>query len=663
MGACCSLKKASNQTKFQRKTTKEVSINPLSSLLANIFPPNSPSNLPNSLISLKDHLDAHPEDTIPCLTALHNKAKTALNALHPEDIPILQTILKAAESLLSLEPLQVMSIIYEIAGKCVKSPLYLQLRGDLYDTLERSSQGDFEEIGVLSDSFLAGLMLFCKQSPAQIVPRDIAQLGLLITTAHSSLLPETYAQKWEPLLAFLLERLKQDAKGVDFALIQQEKQLLITIYKGIATTDKAAHTLCLRLIGVIDKCEGWGEYSNATLEVFLLTVAKNNPRLTSQLLKLLLSTLPFRVYKGKIEEITAITDHTIAFLKAVKEQIATLTYTSTLLTAFLSLFSLPELHNSAEVLLTQWSRRTDIQSCLRILSELSQQNSPQAHVCLSSLKQCIRPRILKDWDTHIFCENWNQLLSDIINKSTRNGYLLTLHLADFVINVLGDEIRVRVNDVLMLCKIALSLLETLNSEMTANWLKTCKYCSQIWQNLAGLKLETLRNGLLKIVRKLQELAEQTDSIPVQVSLVVMMLVLAHNIGKNYDMQSLLDFATQSGKDLAVLGVYSRLFELNMWEELYDSPSFLFHKSDLSSFQVLTSRVFISPAPLRLPGFDSSLSREGTLALLKESYDPLEALQSDRSDFSPLSAGDVKFVFNGGELKAESGTTGVESAIR
>ena len=146
-------------------------------------------------------------------------------------------------------------------------------------------------------------------------------------------------------------------------------------------------------------------------------------------------------------------------------------------------------------------------------------------------------------------------------------------------NVLGEEIRIRVNEVAVLSKIALGCLETLNGEITANWLKACKYSSQIWQNLASQQTAILQNGLLKVVRKLQGLAEQTERSSVQVSLVVLLLVLAHNVGKYYDLPNLVQFACQSGTDLAAFGLYPRLFKLNLWEELYDSPSFLFHKAD------------------------------------------------------------------------------------
>ena len=665
MGACCSQKKPLSLSPSQPQPSQSDPEDSLARFMESLFPPNSPSTLPEVLTSLKDHLEAHPEDVKRCLTELRNKAKAALTSLSEDDLRVLRVLVKAADTLMSLEPLQIMALVYEVAGKCVGRPAFLQLRSDLYETLERSSPGDFEEVGLISGPFLAGLIQFCRQYPDQVTPRDIGQLQQLVGTASSSTPLETRTQRWEELMTLLWERLKQDATGVDSALIQAEKQLLMTLYKETVTSDKSAQLLFCRLLGVIDSCTGWGSYSAATLSVLLETVATTQPRLSSQLLRQLLTTLPSRIAKGKLEEVRTINAHVTAFLKAVKEQVATLTYTPTLLSIFLALFSLSELHDSASVLLTQWSRRTDIQSCIRLLSELSQQHTAQAQarLCLSRLKSCIRPRILKDWDTHIFCENWNQLLAEVINKAARNGSLLTLHVADFVVNVLGEEIRIRVNEVAVLSKIALGCLETLNGEITANWLKACKYSSQIWQNLASQQTAILQNGLLKVVRKLQGLAEQTERSSVQVSLVVLLLVLAHNVGKYYDLPNLVQFACQSGTDLAAFGLYPRLFKLNLWEELYDSPSFLFHKADLSLFRTITSRVFISPAPLRLPIFDSSLSREGTLALLRENLDPLEALQSERSysDFSPVNTGDVKMGFK--EVKAESGTTGVESAIR
>jgi len=675
MGTCCSQKKPQPRPVAKAKPAEESPNDPLNALLAGLYPPNS--NLQAALVALKDHLDSHHEDIKRCFSALQRKAKNTLNFQPWTDanVPVLEAIVKAGQTLLSLGPLHVIAIMFDIAGQCVTKPAFLQLRSSIYTTLEGSSYEEFEEIGVLSGSFLTGLMQFCRQAPDQVIARDIAQLSQLVTSSSNSMSMETHSQKWEELLVLLMDRLKEDVKGTDLQLVEEEKRLFGCLCKEIACTEKHTQDLCSKMIRVIDECQGWGTYSAASLEVLLEAVAKYQSRYCSQLFRLLLACLPARISKGKSEEAKTIIGHIVVFLKTTKEQIATLTYTPTLLSVFLALFAAEDLHESANRLLTFWSRRTDIQSCIRLLGELSLQHRTEsnARFCLSRLKKCIRPRILKDWHTHIFCENWNQLLADTINKSIRENSLLTLHVADFVISVLGTEASVRVNDAVLLSKAALACLQTLNGEMNATWLKACKYSSQIWQNLASQKTNVLRNGLLKIVGKLQGLADQTDCIPVQASLMVMLLVLAHNIGKYYEVPNMLQFAVESGNGLAPLGLYPRLFEMNMWEELYDSPSFLFHKADLSGFLALTSRIYISPAPLRLPMFDSSLSREGTFALLKDNLDPMEALQSEGSfsDISPLNTGDVKVGFQEasrdkveeGQVKAETGTTGEEMVVR
>lgn len=675
MGACCSQKKPELRTIAKDKPVEKRPNDALNTLLEGLYAPNA--DLHAALTALKDHLDLHHEDIKRCFSTLQKKAKNTLNSQPWIDanVPILDAIVKAGETLMSLGPLQVITIVFDIAGQCVTKAAFLQLRSSIYTTLESSSYVEFEEIGTLSGSFLTGLMQFCRQCPDQVISRDIAQLSQLVISSSNSMSMETHSQKWEELLVLIMDRLKQDVKGTDLQLIDEEKLLFGRLCKEIASSEKHTQELCSRMIRVIDESQGWGAYSAATLEVLLDTVAKYQSRYCSQLFRLLLACLPVRVSKGKSEEVNVVIGHIVVFLKTAKEQIATLTYTPTLLSVFLALFASENLHESANRLLTFWSRRTDIQSCIRLLGELSLQHKTElnARFCLSRLKKCIRPRILKDWDTHIFCENWNQLLADTINRSIRENSLLTLHIADFVISVLGTEASVRVNDAVLLSKAALACLQTLNEEMNATWLKACKYSIQIWQNLAAQKTAVLRNGLLKIVGKLQGLAEQTECIPVQVSLVVMLLVLAHNIGKYYEVPNLLQFAIESGNSLSSLSLYPRLFQLNMWEELYDSPSFLFHKADLSAFLAVTSRVYISPAPLRLPIFDSSLSREGTFALLKDNLDPMEALQSEGSfsDISPLNTGDVKVGFKEvggpkaeeGQMKAETGTTGEEMVVR
>lgn len=675
MGTCCTKNRPAVKTTAQEKPVEKSPNDPLDALLAGLYEPTA--DLPAVLTALKDHLDAHPVDTKRCITALQQKAKITLNKQPWSDanVPVLEAILKAGATILSLRPLQVIGMIYDIAGQCVTKPAYLQLRSSIYAALETSSPGDFEEIDLLSGSFFTGLMQFCRQYPDQVTSRDIAQLVQLVSSS-SSKSTESYNQKWEELLVLIMDRLKQDVKGVDLQLVEEEKQLFGSLCKELASSEKLTQELCSRLIRVIDESQGWGAYSKATLEVLLGTVARHQSRYCSQLFRILLTSLPVRLAKGKVDEVKIIIEHIVSFLKTAKEQIATLTYTPTLLSVFLALFASEELYESANNLLTFWSRRTDIQSCIRLLGELSLQHRSEsnARFCLSRLKKCIRPRIIKDWDTHIFCENWNQLLADTIKRSFRECSLLTLHLVDFLMSVLGEEASVRVNDVVLLSKAALGCLQTLNGEMNATWLKACKYSSQIWQHLATQKTAVLRNGLLKIVGKLQGLAEQTECIPVQVSLVVMLLVLAHNIGKHYELPNMLQFAIESGKDLSSLNLYPRLFQQNMWEELYESPSFLFHKADLPSFLALSLRVYISPAPLRLPMFDSSLSREGTFALLKDNLDPMEALQSEGSfsDISPLNTADVKMGFQEGaagqkieegQVKTESRTTGEEMVVR